>query len=185
MELQVVIGDLGTTDADALITLVNSGGMWFGAIDGIIQRHGTFHHAINGDMSEGATHVAESETYSRHGACPWERIIFVIDDLRLPLADLVEAGLERADALGCKTVVIPAMRMGVMLNAGPEGEQSLESKCRAIVEGVGRQPYQHIQEVKLVVYGGDANKDKIFPLCQSSAAGLEPHWGRELRCIQL
>lgn len=38
MKTHVIEGDVSKVQADALITAINSGGMWFGGIDGVINR---------------------------------------------------------------------------------------------------------------------------------------------------
>ena len=182
MNFNVQIGDIRAVTSEALITLVNSAGMWFGAVDSIVSRAGGFHRGIGAQRTEGAVYVTRREDYDSAAQAPWAHVVFVIDDLTLPLADLVERGLQAAANAGCKNVIIPAMRMGVMLNNGPQDETGLEAKCQAIIDGVRR--VDGLESVTLVVYSGDPNKDRIFPLCESAASRTSGD-GRELRCIQL
>ena len=120
MELRVQIGDLSQIKTDALITCVNSAGAWFGAIDSVIGRQGNFHSYIDRNrLTQGTTHIVSKK---RAGpAAPWENVIFVIDDLGCPLAELVTNGLVTAANAGCKNVSLPTMRMGVMLKTRPRG----------------------------------------------------------------
>lgn len=192
MELQIVIGDLAQTRADCLVTLVNASGVWHGAVDNIIQRTGAWHSCISLDTLGGSTAghvhlVSKFDVAAR--AAPWNYIAFIIDDLQLPLSLLVEKGLRAAELIRCNTVAFSALRMGKMLDHGPPGEQDLESKCRAIVQGVLQTSpnLQCIDVVKLVIYENDVNRDRIFPLCEAAAKdlGLTDQFDRPLRCIQI
>jgi hypothetical protein len=44
----------------------------------------------------------------------FRHVVFVVDDLKCPLAHIVLAGLRAAASAGCKRVSMPAIRMGVM-----------------------------------------------------------------------
>lgn len=192
MELQVTIGDLAQTRADCLATLVNSNGVWHGAADNVIRCTGAWHSHIDlntiGGSAAGHVHlVSKFDVEAR--VTPWNYIAFIVDDLQIPLSTLVEIGVRAAELIRCNTVAFPALRMGKMLDLGPSGEQDLESKCRAIVQGV-LQAGPHLQcvdIVKLVIYEFDGNRDRIFPLCEAAAKDLSMagQFDRPLRCVQI
>jgi len=42
--LRVIDGDVTSVKADAVVTLINSGGAWFGGVDGAIMRVAGMHY---------------------------------------------------------------------------------------------------------------------------------------------
>ncbi len=116
-KIYAVEGDITQIPADALMTAINSGGLWFGGIDGAIQR-------VAGDLYHSQVTQASSlrdlqTVVARGGARPDRKIgfrdvIFVVDDLESSLDKVVYAGLETANNEGYKSLLIPTIRMGVM-----------------------------------------------------------------------
>src|SRR3989338_9703456 len=113
--IYVYQGDITRIPADALITAINSGGMWFGGIDGDIQRvAGNHYHS----QASKAMPLQNLQTViARGGARPDRKIgfrdvVFVVDDLQSPLDEVVYTGLEAASEY--KSVTIPTIRLGVM-----------------------------------------------------------------------
>ncbi|MCX6778918.1 MAG: macro domain-containing protein, partial [Candidatus Magasanikbacteria bacterium] len=119
MRIQVRTGDIAREPAEVLITAINSGGMWFGGIDGVIQRAAgkLFHSQAAAAMPllDGRTVVARNGGHAHSGA--FKNVVFVVDDLQQRLREIIYAGLTAADGAGFKTVTIPTIRMGVMLGA--------------------------------------------------------------------
>ncbi|MBS3093117.1 hypothetical protein J4456_00880 [Candidatus Pacearchaeota archaeon] len=108
-------GDITKIPADALITAINSGGMWYGGIDGAIQRvAGDLYHK----QAKAAMPLRNLQTVvARGGARPDRKIgfrdvVFVVDDLESPLNEVIYTGLEAASEY--KSVTIPTIRLGVM-----------------------------------------------------------------------
>lgn len=116
-EIYVVSGDISRVKADALITAINSGGAWFGGIDGVIKRSaGNFFHgqaAKQMPLRNEQTVVALS--HSTKPEMTFDNVVFVVDDLQSPLRNIVYNGLRAAAEAGFKTVSLPTIRMGVML----------------------------------------------------------------------
>ncbi len=129
--IKVYVKDGDVTKAakvDALVTLINSGGMWFGGVDGAIKRlaRGHYHtQAAAVQLSDGNVVLAKKGTYQHSGS--FTDVIFVVDDLRKPLGNLVYSALNAAKDAGYKTLALPLMRTGVMLGA-------VEPDVRAVVE---------------------------------------------------
>lgn len=154
MEVSVKSGDIARENADALITAINSGGMWFGGIDGVIQRNaGNLFHAQAGSampLKHGQTVVAKGNDTAKTA---FKNVVFVVDDLEGPLRDIVFNGLVTADAQGFKSVSIPTIRMGVMLGAV---EKSLDEAISEIGEGVrrflARNASPSLKQITFVVY---------------------------------
>lgn len=113
---------------DAIVTLINSDGWWLGGVDGAIKRvaGGLFHaQAARAELSDGKVVVAKQGYYSHSGS--FKDVIFVVDDLRSILSELVYSALVEAKNQGYQSVSLPLMRTGVMLGA-------VEPDVRAVVE---------------------------------------------------
>jgi O-acetyl-ADP-ribose deacetylase (regulator of RNase III) len=149
--LMVERGDITGVPADGLITAVNSRGMWAGAVheegetihyrwvkenpcsvDGAIQCvAGGQYHGQAGvllDRPEGETLVAGRQ-FPHKGA--FDSVVFVVDDLKIPLYDLVTAGLTASDDAGLRSVTLPAFRTGVAMNRGGTWHEKVDDMARA------------------------------------------------------
>src|SRR3989338_1465200 len=135
MKTKVLPGDLTQTSSDAIITAINSGGMWFGGIDGAIQLvAGNLFHAQAQKalpLEHGNTVVAKANGTKHKGK--FSNVVFVIDDLKGPLREIVRNGLAAAAKAGFKSVSLPTIRMGVMLGAV---EKTPEQTVDEMVAGV-------------------------------------------------
>lgn len=78
-------------------------------------------------------------------------MVFVVDDLKLPLYYILTAGLNAADQAGPKSVSIPAMRLGVMKNAASTPEEKIADMARAVRDFQARS--QSVKEINFVIYG--------------------------------
>jgi hypothetical protein len=110
-------GDICQTPTDAIITPINSGGMWYGGIDGAIQRvAGNLYHS----QAEARMPLKNLQTVVARGIPGdinhglFRDVVFVIDDLQSPLEEVVYTGLEAANVEGYERILLPTMRMGVM-----------------------------------------------------------------------
>lgn len=131
-----ISGDITMVNADAIITAINSGRLWFGGIDGAIQRvAGNFYHAqvAKEELSDGKVVVAKGDHNNHKGK--FDNVVFVVDDLRSELRGVIARGLEEADVAGFKNVSIPAIRTGVMLGVV---EKSLEQAVNEWIMGIKR-----------------------------------------------
>jgi len=109
----VAFGNIAQKKTDALITAINSGGMWFGGIDGVIQGvAGNAFHAQAAKampLKHGQAIVANGKGVAHGGS--FSNVIFVVDDLKGPLREIVNNGLEAAANAGFKSVTLPTIRM--------------------------------------------------------------------------
>jgi O-acetyl-ADP-ribose deacetylase (regulator of RNase III) len=116
VEIYATIGDITQIPTPAIMTAINSGGLWFGGVDGAIQRvAGEFYHEQAGNqmpLNNLDVVVAKGGSFSHRGK--FKDVIFVVDDLRSPLDDVVYTGLEAAHKENYDKILIPAMRLGVM-----------------------------------------------------------------------
>ncbi len=144
-------GDLTKLKVDAIVTLINSGGMWFGGLDNAISRvAGTQYHnqAQAVDLHNGQVVVAKKKGLSRGR---FEDVIFVVDDLESPLGDLVYAALSAAEQQGYKSVGFPLMRTGVMLG---EVEPDVAAVIQQMKAGIARfwKEGERAMDIYIVVY---------------------------------
>jgi len=138
--LFVTRGDITKTVAvDAIATLINSGGMWFGGVDGAIQRiAGSWYHAQAAAMlkttvlQDGQVVTARGNRANHNGS--FNDVIFVIDNLQLLLGDLVYAALKEAKQKRYKSIAFPLMRSGVMLGLVEPNVKAVVSQMRLGIE---------------------------------------------------
>lgn len=136
MKVNVTTGDIARVKSDALITAINSGGMWFGGIDGVIRKcAGSMFHeqALAATPLKHGRTVTASATRSHSGS--FKDVIFVVDDLEGPLTDILYNGLVAASQAGYKTVSLPTIRMGVMLGVV---EKTRKEAVDQMIAGVKR-----------------------------------------------
>jgi len=114
--IRVMSGDIARVPADALITAINSGGVWFGGIDAVIQRNAGSHfheQALKAmPLRHGQTVIASGSDEQRDA---FKNVVFVVDDLKGPLSDTIYAGLKAASDAGFTSVTLPTIRMGLAL----------------------------------------------------------------------
>jgi O-acetyl-ADP-ribose deacetylase (regulator of RNase III) len=113
---EVIEGDIATVPADALITAINSGGMWFGGIDSVIQRAAgdDFHNQALQRMPLKHLDTVVARKSDNHNG-KFGDVVFVVDDLKTPLNEVVTEALKAASKMGYRSVSLPAIRTGVML----------------------------------------------------------------------
>ena len=110
IKVNVIDGDIAAVPAQALITAINSGGMWFGGIDRVIT------HAAGNQFHEQAAKALQADPAVKAVACKqlgWHYglfvdVVFVIDDLDEPLYGVVRRGLATASEAGYRLVSMPA-----------------------------------------------------------------------------
>ncbi len=168
--LQVVSGDITKQPVGAIITAINSSGMWFGGIDNAIQRaSGSIFHSQAASMVlvDGMV-VATSGGPAGDGK--FSNVVFIVDDLRQPLSDLVFEGLAKADQVGMKTVALPTIRTGIQAGVV---EPTVEAALQAMVEGIRRfttEGAESITEITIVVYNDRASEETL----KRMLFGVEP-----------
>ena len=136
IKIMRISGDITLVRADAIITAVNSGRLWCGGIDGAIQRVAgmTYHNvAAKEELSDLKVIVVRGDHNNHKGK--FDSVVFVVDDLRSELRNVIAIGLNEADLSGFETISIPAIRTGVMLGAV---EKSLEQVVDEYIMGIKR-----------------------------------------------
>ena len=141
-KITLLKGDIAQVPAQAMITAINSGGMWFGGIDGVIQKHAgdQFHRQASAAMP--LRHLDTVRAFKRHShSAQFDDVLFVIDDLRTPLRDVVYKAFEAVGNAGYKTVSLPAIRTGVMLGTvEPDAQSAVAELLAGIIEYFGDYP---------------------------------------------
>ena len=140
VSVSVVGGHIACQPVDAIITAINSAGMWFGGIDGVIQRSdgGHFHaQAVDAmPLKDGQTVVARgnNDTIIKN-------VVFVVDDMKQPLRTVVLAGLLAANNAGFRSVAIPTMRMGAAQGIVEKtSEEVMEQLCKGVIDFIFTSP---------------------------------------------
>lgn len=159
-----ITGDLTQTTCDAIITAVNSGGWWFGGIDGAIQRVAgdLFHSQVRSalPLEHGQTVVAKSNGSTHRGN--FKNVVFVIDDLHGPLSQVIYNGLEAASKAGFKSVCLPTIRMGVMLSVVEKSrEEATDEMLLGVAQFFGENPKTSIDHVTFVVYVDPETQERL------------------------
>lgn len=164
--VSVVSGDIARVKADALITAINSGGMWFGGIDGVINRvaGNLFHRQAAKAMplTDGQTVVAKSNGHAHNGA--FTNVVFVVDDLKRSIVEIVYAGLEAADKAGFASVTLPTIRMGVMLGVVEKSAEEAVVGMGVAVRNFLKKNPTSVKTITFVVY----NDQRVQSLLQDN-----------------
>ena len=153
LDVTVSSGDITTVSCDGLITAINSGGMWFGGIDGAIQRSAgnMFHAQAAARMPLADGDVVYAQASDGHRGL-FGSVVFVIDDLQRSLREVVLAGLHEADRQRLSVVALPSLRTGVMAGVYEQTvEEALDETVAAIKRFTTSEP-QHVRELKVVVF---------------------------------
>jgi len=163
MIIRRISGDITRVESDAIITAINSSGLWFGGIDGAIRSvAGDMYHGqvaqmlVQGELSDLKVVVATGDHSSHRGK--FDNVVFVIDDLQSPLRQVITKGLEAADDAGFKKVAIPAIRTGVMIGVVEKNLRDVVHEYAAgirdyvINKTINDKQDPIIQEIRFVTY---------------------------------
>jgi O-acetyl-ADP-ribose deacetylase (regulator of RNase III) len=165
--VNVVDGDITQIQADALITAINSSGMWFGGVDGAIQRSSgfMFHSQAQTAMplSDGQV-VYAPERGSHNGK--FDAVLFIVDELQKPLYDLVTLALEAAVNHELMSVNIPTIRTGVMAGVHEPRSQALSDLARAINDFVEKN--HKLDDINIVVYSNEGDRMFLRSTCDTT-----------------
>jgi O-acetyl-ADP-ribose deacetylase (regulator of RNase III) len=153
--VDLVNGDIAHVPADALITAINSGGAWFGGIDGVIQRvaGNLFHSQAKAAMplTDGQIIVAMGNGQKNNGA--FRNVVFVVDDLKRPLHQIIFNGLVAASEAGFRSVTLPAVRLGVMRGVVEKSNrEALAEIAKGIQLFLDEHPGTPLEQITFVVY---------------------------------
>jgi len=147
-ELYVVQGDITCIPADALMTAINSGGMWFGGIDRAIQRvaDDQYHKQAEEAMPLRNLQTIVAKGNRRFHKGQFNDVVFVVDDLESSLDKVAYSGLEAAHREGYGKILVPTIRMGVMAGVV---EKTPEEAVRKLGSGISEFMKAYGQQTKL------------------------------------
>lgn len=167
--VNVVNDDITQVKADALITAINSSGMWFGGLDGAIQRSSgpMFHAQAQAAMPLSDGRIVYAPVQGPHNGA-FDAVLFIIDDLRQPLYDLVTLALEAAVRHEVASVSIPTIRTGVMAGVYESRRKALTDLVTAIYDFVEKNPHR-LDEINIVVYSNEGDRMLLRQLCDISS----------------
>ena len=142
-KVQVISGDVNRVKADALITPVGNHDFWFGMVNVAIRKVAgfLFHLQIaktlfDDDFLEGETAVALSYDYPHKGK--FTNVVFVIDNLRLPLHEIVHNGLKTADVAGFKSVSLPISMPIIRMDTISQEQEIVDEIAKGVKEFLKR-----------------------------------------------
>ena len=146
-------GDITQIPADALITAINSEGMWFGGIDGAIQKVAgdMYHSQVYGNLTDLQTIVTRGRGQHRG---KFKDVVFVIDDLESSLNKVLYAGLETANNEGYQHILVPTIRMGVMSGVREKTpEEAIEQMALGVKNFLDRYSKNtKLEDIKFIIY---------------------------------
>lgn len=177
LKVNVVSGDISKVKSDSMITAINSSGMWFGGIDGVIRRtKGNIFHsslASKGNLVEGVSYFIPGT--SSHDS--FENVIFVIDNLKLRLHEIVLSGLNSAERNQQEKITLPTIRMGVMLGVVEKNEDEAIDEMVEGVEMFKKQTPFFVKEIKFVVYNNPELVEKLRKRFNTTESEYSPDNG--------
>jgi O-acetyl-ADP-ribose deacetylase (regulator of RNase III) len=156
--VNVVDGNITQISTNALITAINSGGIWFGGLDGAIQRSSgsMFHNQARAAMPLSDGQIVYAPKQGSHNG-RFDAVLFIVDDLQQPLYELVTLALEAAVTHGLTSINIPTIRTGVMSDVYEPRSQALSDLVRAVNDFVEKNS-EKLDEVNIVVYGNEHDR---------------------------
>lgn len=158
--VQIVSGNIAKVPADALIAAHNSFGFGPGHIDLAITNaaNDMFHPLVPYNLRDGQACIVMA-TGAHAGA--FKHVLFVGDDWKKPLQEIVVAALKRAEHAKLSTVSLPILRTGA---AQRMTEDSKEQNMGAMVAGIKQfqaSGPSHLQRIILVTYK-DTSAERYF-----------------------
>lgn len=164
-ELYVVRGDITRVSVDAIMTAINSEGLWFGGIDGAIQRvAGNIYHAqasAKMPLEDGQIVIAKGDR-SRHRG-EFNDVVFVVDDLQKSLDKIIYEGLSASSEQGYKSIALPAIRMGVMAGIVEKTPREAVNKIGRGVANFMSEYYKstNLTKITFVIYSDDKTQSLL------------------------
>lgn len=150
--INVIDGDIADVKAQALITAINSSGLWFGGIDGVIMKAagGMFHGQAQAAMPlHDGDIVYARKTQPHRGS--FDDVLFVVDELQVKAYSIVSNALRSAAQRRIKSVSIAPIRTGVMAGVFEPRDVALKQFALAIRDFIDDDA-SSIDEITTVIY---------------------------------
>lgn len=115
-KIDVLQGDITQFKTDALLTAINSEGMWFGGVDGAIMRIAGdhYHQQARSKMPLKNLQIIIAQGSHEDHRGNFNDVIFVVDDLTSPVKEVVFSALYATIGSDYETISMPSIRMGVI-----------------------------------------------------------------------
>ena len=151
-------------ESEALITAIDSSGIWCGQVDLAIRENvGSYYHQhLLGHITQksGRAMFEDGQVLEVRGdeknRAVFNNIIFVIDDTIRPLAEVVYAGLHKANEDRYRVVSMSCIRAGESFG---RKEKSLEEMARQVYDGIrlflNRAESIDLKRLLLITYDND------------------------------
>lgn len=151
--VNIVDGNIVLFNSEALITTINSGGLWFGGVDGAIcSVAGKLFHQKAGNLI-GSLHDKMTIFAQGNGSTKFKNVIFVIDNLISPISEIIKVALDEAEFQGLNEVSIPTIRLGVMKGVVEKNEIDwLNGFNDGILNFLKSRKTENLKKLSLVVY---------------------------------
>ncbi len=180
VEISILTGDIAQAQADAVIAPVDEAGLCGGGLHGALLGAGgaCLREQLEkaGPRKDGRTVLARADGSGRAG---FQSVLFLQDERRRPLPEVVRDGLLAADKAGLASVSLPALRTGSVFGAVEKSAQEVVDGLRRGVELFLAEGRSALRRISLVVRNDAGLAAKI----QASFAELSraPERERSLR----
>ena len=160
---RVFRGDITKLPAEAILTGINSGGpmFWNGGLDRTIRTaaSGQYHSQLaqRGSLQDGQMVVA-NKTAAHDGA--FDKVLFMVDDHKQPLGDMLYKGLKKADEEGLTSVNLPAFRTGAAAGR-METEDQVVAAMAGAIKKFRAEGGKNLKDINVVVYRDNELADKF------------------------
>ena len=153
-EVKVVCGDIAQTEADAIITTINTCGvMSFSSFDRSIMNvaKNSFHYELQKHLPLEDNRVVivpeQDENLGR-----FKSVVFVVDGYKQPLRQILYHGLKVAERAGFKSVTIPPMRMDSTLGLVEKSKSDVVAEIHSAVREFLDDNSSTLKLITFVVY---------------------------------
>lgn len=150
--VKVVGGDITQEPSDALITAIGPNGKWFDGVNAsILETSGFMFHlqtVENKPLVDGQTVYALPRGYHEG---KFNSVLFVIDDHKQPLYNIVMIALREAERLKLRRVTLPTIRTGGASGISPSRRVAIEALARA-AKDIAAEGLKYVEEITIVVY---------------------------------
>lgn len=162
IQLHVIDGNLVHQKATIAVPIPSDGlSMPIGINGAVMQVAGNLYHDVirrqarQGDLPDGFTLLVSGSSANHRGT--FDNILFVVDDLKLPLHQIIGSVLEAAAQEGITSLSIPIMRTGFNAGYGPEKtKRAVAMEYRKALHSFQQQHPNYVIDITFVVFHDQA-----------------------------
>lgn len=166
-KINVVDTDIGEKEVDTLITAIKPNGAWYGDIDVVIEQcaDDMYHAQARAAMPLEDGQLVFTEGTDTHLG-KFKNVLFISDDLKQPLYDLVTSALKKAESLGIKSVSIPTLRTGLRSDQFETRREAIN----ALADAVSDFESEILMTIYLVTYQSTTDRIQLIGRLTERAA---------------